>query len=71
MSTISSVRSIKNKHDVYRGIGCMKKFCQFLRKHPMKIINFKDKNMELLIKEQQESYENVKICYISVKKIWK
>ena len=69
MSTISSVRSIKNKHDVYRGIDCMKKFCQFLRKHPMKIINFKDKNMELLIKEQQESYENVKICYIFVKKI--
>ena len=26
MSTISSFRSIGNKHDVYRGKGCMKKF---------------------------------------------
>ena len=26
MSTISSFRSIENKHDVYRGKDCMKKF---------------------------------------------
>ena len=38
MSTISSVRSIENKYDVYRGKDCMKKFCEFLRKHVMKII---------------------------------
>ena len=30
----------------------------------MKIINFKNKKMKLLRKEQQESYENTKICYI-------
>ena len=30
----------------------------------MKIINFKKKKMKLLIKEQQESYENAKTCYI-------
>ena len=40
MSTISSFRSIENKHDVYRGKDCMKKFCEFLREHAMKIINF-------------------------------
>ena len=28
------------------------------------IINFKKKKMKLLTKEQQESYENAKICYI-------
>ena len=39
MSTISSFRSIKNKHDVYRGTDCMKKFLE----HAMKIINFKKK----------------------------
>ena len=50
MSTISSFRSIENKHDVYRGKDCMKKFCEFLRKHAMKIINFKKKNMKLLTK---------------------
>ena len=26
--------------------------------------------MKLLVKEQQESYENAKICYICKKNIW-
>ena len=43
MSTISTFKSIENKHDVYRGKNCMKKFCEFLREHTMKIINFKKK----------------------------
>ena len=29
MSTIYSFRSIENKHDVYRGKDCIKKFCEF------------------------------------------
>ena len=64
MSTISSFRSIENRHDVYRSKDCMKTFCEFLREHAMKIINFKKKKMKLLTKEQQESYENAKICDI-------
>ena len=68
ISTISPFRSIENKHDVYRGKDCMKKFCEFLRKHAMKIINFKKKKVKLLTKEQQESYENAKICYICKEK---
>ena len=44
ISTRSSFRSIENKHGVYRGKNCMKKFCEFLREHPMKIINLKRKN---------------------------
>ena len=40
MPTISSFRSIENKHDVYRSKDCMRKFCEFLRKPAMKIINF-------------------------------
>ena len=43
VSRISSFRSIENKHDVYRSKDCMKKFCEFLRKHAIKIINFKKK----------------------------
>ena len=35
--TISSFRSIENKHDVYRGKDCMKKFCECLREHGTKI----------------------------------
>ena len=41
MSTISSFISIENKHDVYRGKDCIKKFCESLREHEIKIINFK------------------------------
>ena len=55
MSTISSFRSIEDKHDEYRGKDFMKKFCEFLREHAMKIINFKKKKITLLTKEQQES----------------
>ena len=67
VSTILSFKSVKNKHDVYRGKGCMKKFFEFLREHAMKIINFKKKKMKLLTKEQQESYENANICHICKK----
>ena len=39
-STISLSRSIENKNNVYRGKDYMKKFCEFLKEHAMKIINF-------------------------------
>ena len=65
----SSFRSIENKHDVNRGKDWMKTFCKFLRELTMKIINFKKKKMKLLTKKQQESYENVKICYICKEKL--
>ena len=45
----------------------MKKFCETLRKHSMKII-IKQKKIKLLTKEQQEPYENAKICYICKEK---
>ena len=43
MSTMSSFRSIENKHDVCKGKDCMKKFCEFLREHTMEIIKKKKK----------------------------
>ena len=55
MSTISSFKYIENKRDVYRGKDCMKKFCEFLREHVMKIINFKKKKVKLLTNELQKS----------------
>ena len=69
MSTISSFRSIGNKRDVYRSKGCIKKFSESLREHATKEINFKKKNLNLFTKEQQESYENAKICYICKEKV--
>ena len=44
----------------------MKKFCEFLIEHSMKIV-LKLKKMKLLKKEQQESYENSKILYLLTK----
>ena len=61
MSTIFTFDGIEKKHDVYRGEDCMKKFCEFLRKHTMKIINFEKKKMILLTNKQQESYEKTQI----------
>ena len=46
MSTILLFKGIENKHDVYRGKNCMKKFCESLRKQAMKIINFKKKKVK-------------------------
>ena len=44
MSTVSPFRSIENNNNnVYRGKGCIKRFCEFLREHAMKIIDFKKK----------------------------
>ena len=57
VSTISSIRSIENNRDVYRGKHCVK------TEHAMKMINFKQKKNKLLTKEQQELFENSKICY--------
>ena len=60
MSTISYFRSIENKHDLYRGKDCMKKFCELLREHTVKIINSKKRKMNLVTKEQG-SYGNAKM----------
>ena len=45
MSTISSFKNKENKHDVYRGKDCTKKFCESLREHAIKIINCKKKKI--------------------------
>ena len=58
MSTISSFKNIGNKHNLYRGKAYLKEFCESLREHAMKIINFKKEKMKLITKEQQESYEH-------------
>ena len=47
---------------------CMKWFCKFLREHAMKKINFKKRNLNQITKEQQESYETAKICYLQKEK---
>ena len=57
MSMIWTFDSMENKNNVYRGEDCMKKFCESLREHTVKIINFEKKKILPLINEQQESNE--------------
>ena len=64
MSVISLFRSIENMHDVYRGKYCMKKFCESLRQHAMKIIDFKKK--KILTKEQEESMKMQKSLFLKI-----
>ena len=57
MSTIWKFDNIENKNNVYRGEDCMKKFCESLREHTVKIINFEKKKIISLTNEQHESNE--------------
>ena len=43
IATTSSFRGIENKHDLYRGKDCMKKFCESLREHAIDTIRFNKK----------------------------
>ena len=53
-------------HDVYSGEDWMKK--ESLRKQKMEIIIFEKNKIVPLPKEQQQSYEKTKICYICKKR---
>ena len=63
-SAISLFKNIENKHDVDGGKDCMKKCCNSLRKHALKIFHFSKKTMKLTTNKQQGSYEKPKTCYI-------
>ena len=60
---ISPFKNTKNKHDAGRGEDCMKKFFQYLKKHPRRLTNLKKKKMKLLTNEQKNSHEKAEICY--------
>ena len=66
MFTISSFRSIENKHNLYRGKD-WKNICKSLREHTLKIM-LKRKKIKLLTKEQQELYENKMFKYVIFEK---
>ena len=46
----------------------MKNFRECLQEHSRNIINFRKKKIKLLTNEQQELYENAKICYTGEKR---
>ena len=57
----------KNKLNYYRGNDCMKKFCEDLRIHATKIINYEKKKIIPLTTEEKINYNDQKVCYICEK----
>ena len=62
--TCCSFDRSKNERKYSRGKDCMKMFCKDLKDQAMKIINHEKKEMKPLTKEEKETHENQKICYI-------
>ena len=55
MSTIWSFDKVGNKHSLYRGKDCMRKFCNSLREHATYVINFEKKKMLPKNKKQKKN----------------
>ena len=70
-STIWAFGHIENKHTAYRKIDCMKKFCESLREHAKNIIDFEEKKILPLTKEELKSHQDAKVCYLCWKSIFK
>ena len=64
MSTISSPRSIENKHDVNRGKDCKNRFYQLFSEYAMKIVNSRN-----LMKIQKSVTFVKNILKINIRKI--
>ena len=55
---MSAFDTIENKHSLYRGKDCMKKFCISLREHTGDVINFKKKRMLPLTEKELKSHQD-------------
>ena len=58
----------KNKLNYYRDKNCMEKFCKDLEEHATKIINYEEKEMIPLTKEEEKIHSRQKKCYICKKR---
>ena len=54
MPSIWAFDHIENKHSLYYGENCMKKFCVSLREQAANVINFEKKKMLPLTKKELE-----------------
>ena len=61
MSAIWAFDNIENKHTLYRGEDCIKKFYESIREHAKNIIDFEKKKLK--------PHEDAKLCYICGKRI--
>ena len=71
MSKILAFDHLENKHNLFRGKDCLKKFCTSLRKQAKDIIDFEKKNTSSLTKEEIKSHQDTKVYYICGRRILK
>ena len=64
MSAIWGFNHIEDKHNLYRGKDCMKKFCESFREHAKSITDFEKKKTLSLKRKNLESYKDAKVCCI-------
>ena len=69
MSAIWVFDHIEDKHTLYCGKDCMKKFCTSLERYAKNIIDFEKKRMLPFTKEELKSNQDAKVCYICGKRI--
>ena len=70
LSLISSFGSKENKHNVYRGRDCIKRFCSDRKELGTEIINFEEKEMIPLIHNENKFYEEQEKCHICLKEFF-
>ena len=68
MLTICSFNEKENKLNYYRGKDCIEKLCKKLKERAMKIINYEEKEMIPLTKEENKSYKEQETCHICEEK---
>ena len=54
----------ENKLNYDRGKDCIEKLCKKLKKRAMKIINYEEKQMIPLTKEENKSYKEQEKCHM-------
>ena len=65
--SMSTIWALEIKHTLNCEIGCMKTFCEFLREHAKYIIDFENKKMLRLTKEELKLGQDPKVYYF----LWK
>ena len=68
MFTRCSFDKKENKLNYYRGKDCIEKLCKKLKERAMKIINYEEKEMIPLTKEENKSYKEQEKCHICKEK---
>ena len=64
MFTRCSFDRKESKLNYYRGKDCIEKFCKKLKECAMKIINYAEKEMIPLTKEEKKSNKKQEVCHI-------